>query len=108
MVKLLESGCAVRRCHISSCVAGISVVRPRGRRCLRSGSRCPRSGSPVINGVVVVSAPVVVPGRRQQWLLVSCSGQQRDVSGGPSSRRWLITEVHYHKVGHVHVVDVRV
>ena len=20
-------------------------------------------------------------------------------------RRWLITEVHYHKVGHVHVVD---
>ena len=100
---------------ISSCVAGISVVRPRGRRCrcrLRSGSRCPRSaGSTVINGVVVVSAPdrVVVLGRRQQWLVVSCSGQQRDVSGGPSSRRWLITEVHYHReVGHVHVVDVRV
>ena len=75
-----------------SCVAGISVVRPRGRRCLRSGSRCPRTGSRRVSGHQLgggrlSSAPVVVLGRRQQWLVVSCSGQQRDVDcGGPSSR----------------------
>ena len=57
---------------ISSCVAGISVVRPRGRRCLRSGSRCPRSGSRRVSGCQLRcqdprrSFSVIRLGRRQQ------------------------------------------
>ena len=58
-----------------SCVAGISVVRPRGRRCLPCGSRCPRTGSRRVSGHQLgggrlSSAPVVVLGRRLPCVVV--------------------------------------